>query len=109
MMRIKKTLNILVDETSCDEEEINYIKIKQQSEATFISVESEIYLNLLEKILELNNSIIKQIANYMEHENNESDLSYSWYFFNNLGLLDLIMSVLLVRVLLPMMKNLDIL
>ena len=77
-MNFKKRLSILIEDQPYDEDEIFSHLIKKESEAIFLSIDSDTYIDLLEKILDLNNSIIRQVASYMENKHYESDLSYIW-------------------------------
>jgi hypothetical protein len=78
-MNLKKRLSIVIEDQPFDEDEIYSLQIKKESEAIFLTIDSDTYIDLLQKILEFNNSIIRQVATYMENKHYESDLSYIWY------------------------------
>jgi hypothetical protein len=79
MMNLKKRLSIVIEDQPFDEEEVFSLQIKKESEAIFLTIDSNTYIDLLEKILNFNNTIIRQVATYMENEHYDSDLSYRWY------------------------------
>ena len=84
-MNFRKRLSIQVEDTHEDEEDIQLAQLQNETKSMklFDSADNKNKFSddNRHKIIELNNSYVNQLLNYMEGENSSSDLSYNWYTY----------------------------